>query len=167
MSATTQSSYQPEPLELPFELAEPPRFRVALIAEPSYSEGDGDPGLTQPQAVVSWLAPRIVAYPQEIMAAIAVDTRNQAIGWTECYRGTLSRAAVEPRLLLQFALGLNAAGIIIAHTHPSGDPTPSAEDIAFTRRLAEAGELVGVRLVDHLIIGSSDRWLSLKQRGAF
>lgn len=163
----TQSSYQPQALGLPFELAEPPRFRVALVAEPHYCDGDGDPGLTRPQAVVRWLAPRITVYPQEIMAAVAVDTRNQAIGWAECYRGTLSRTAVEPRLLLQFALGLNAAGIIIAHTHPSGDPTPSAEDLAFTRRLAEAGELLGVRLVDHLIIGSSDRWISLKQRGGF
>ncbi len=56
--------------------------------------------------------------------------------------------------------------MILFHTHPSGDPAPSAEDLAFTRRLSEAGESVGIRLVDHLILGTGDRWVSLKQRGS-
>ena len=65
------------------------------------------------------------------------------------------------------ALLTNAAGIILAHNHPSGDPSPSAEDLAFTRRMAEAGDLIGIRLVDHLILASEEKWVSLRQRGAW
>jgi DNA repair protein RadC len=56
--------------------------------------------------------------------------------------------------------------VIVFHTHPSGDPSPSPEDLTFTRRMRDAGELVGVRLLDHFILGSAGRWVSLKQRGA-
>ncbi len=73
----------------------------------------------------------------------------------EIFRGTLCRAAAEPRQILRPALHHHAAGVIIWHTHPSGDPTPSVEDRAFTRRLACASELLGVCPVDHLILGNS------------
>ena len=65
------------------------------------------------------------------------------------------------------ALLLNASGLVLFHTHPSGDPAPSTEDLAFTRRLSEAGELVGVKLLDHMILGSAGRWVSLGRRGAW
>jgi len=81
--------------------------------------------------------------------------------------GTLSRAAVEPRAILKECLLRSASGFILFHTHPSGDPSPSAEDLSFTRRMAEAGELVGVRLLDHMILGSAGRWVSLGRRGAW
>ena len=74
---------------------------------------------------------------------------------------------MEPRTILKQGLLLDAAGLVLFHTHPSGDPAPSAEDLAFTRRLADAGELVGPRLVDHLILGRGHRWVSLRQRGAW
>ena len=99
------------------------------------------------------------------MLAVYLDTRNRVIGWTVADVGTMNRAAVEPRTILQTGLLLNAAGVAIAHNHPSGDPSPSAEDLSFTRRMAEAGEIVGVRLVDHLVIGDGN-WVSLRQRGA-
>jgi DNA repair protein RadC len=89
------------------------------------------------------------------------------IGEGEIFRGTLSRAAVEPRSILKQGLLEDAAGFVIFHTHPSGDPSPSAEDLAFTRRMAEAGEVVGLRLVDHLIIGCGGRWVSMRERGAW
>jgi DNA repair protein RadC len=88
------------------------------------------------------------------------------MGEKEIFRGTLSRAAVEPREILKEGLLRGAAGILLFHTHPSGDPSPSADDLLFTRRLAEAGEVVGVRLVDHMILGGGGRWVSLHQRGA-
>ena len=62
---------------------------------------------------------------------------------------------------------VNAAGILLFHNHPSGDPSPSAEDLAFTRRMAKAGEVVRVRVVDHIIIGEAPAFVSLRQRGAF
>jgi DNA repair protein RadC len=83
------------------------------------------------------------------------------------YRGTLNRAAVEPRALLKEALLRGAAGLIVFHTNPSGDPSPSAEDLDFTRRLAAAAEVVGLRLFDHLILGAGGGWVSLRQRGAW
>jgi len=123
--------------------------------------------LTDPQAVARYLSLRYLLKDQEVMGSIYLDTRNRLIDEREIYRGTLNRAAVEPRSLLKQGLLRDAAGLILFHTHPSGDPAPSAEDLAFTRRMAQAGEVVGVRLVDHLILGSSGRWVSLRQRGAW
>ena len=60
-----------------------------------------------------------------------------------------------------------SSGIVLFHTHPGGDPTPSSEDLLFTRRLADAGEVLGVTLVDHLIVGHRGRWISLRERGAW
>jgi DNA repair protein RadC len=89
------------------------------------------------------------------------------VGEPEVFRGALHRAAVEPRQILFPALVRGAAALVIFHSHPSGDPSPSLEDLSFTRRMAEACEALGVRLVDHLILGSTRRWVSLRERGAW
>jgi DNA repair protein RadC len=123
--------------------------------------------LARPAAVARYLALRFALREQELLGALYLDVRNRLVGERELYRGTLSRAAVEPRRILQEGLLLGAAGCIVFHNHPSGDPTPSAEDLAFTRRLSEAGELVGIRLVDHLVLGGPGRWLSLRERGGW
>lgn len=104
---------------------------------------------------------------QEVMGACYLDCRHRLLATDETFRGTLTRAAVEPRQLLRRGLALGAAGLVLWHTHPSGDPSPSAEDLAFTRRLSEAGEIVGVRLVDHIIAGTGGRFVSLRRQGAF
>ena len=147
------------------------RYRLELVAEAT-SLFATDPGraadpLCRPEAAARFLAREIGNRPQEHMCALYLDTRNRPLGWTVAHIGTINRAAVEPRAILVTGLSLNAAGFLIAHNHPSGDPTPSAEDLAFTRRMAEAGELIGIRLVDHLILGDDGRWISLKQRGTF
>jgi DNA repair protein RadC len=123
--------------------------------------------LGHPAAVARYLALRFSLPDQEVMGALFLDTRHRLLGESEVYRGTLNRAAVEPRGLLKEALLRGAAGLILFHTHPSGDPSPSSEDLVFTRRLAEAAEAVGLRLMDHLILGGSGAWTSLKQRGAW
>lgn len=122
--------------------------------------------LSHPEAVARYLCLRYALREQEVMGALFLDTRNRLIDESEIFRGTLNRAAVEPRPLLKQGLLRDAAALILFHTHPSGDPSPSAEDLAFTRRMSEAGEVVGIRLVDHFILGSAGRWLSLRQRGA-
>lgn len=122
--------------------------------------------LGRPGAVASYLSLRYRVRDQEVMGALFLDVRHRLIEDREIYRGTLSRAAVEPRRILREALGLGASAVVLFHTHPSGDPSPSLEDMAFTRRMVEAGEAIGVRLVDHLIVGSTGRWVSLKERGA-
>lgn len=120
-----------------------------------------------PAAVASYLTLRYGVRDQEVMGALYLDTRHRLIAERDLYRGTINRAAVEPRAILKEGLIHGACGVVVFHTHPSGDPSPSAEDLAFTRRLAEGGELVGIRLVDHLILGGVGRWTSLRERGAW
>ena len=132
------------------------------LARAAWSEREP---MAHPAAVASYLALRFAALDQEVFGALYLDTRNRHLGERELFRGALNRAVVEPRRILREGLLLGAAGCVVFHTHPSGDPSPSAEDLAFTRKLAEAGEAVGIRLVDHLILGGVGRWVSLRQRG--
>ncbi len=123
--------------------------------------------LDRPDAVASYLGLRYAMGYQETMGALFLDVRNRLIAESEVYRGTLTRAAVEPRAIMKEAVLRSASGFILFHTHPSGDPSPSAEDLSFTRRMSEAGDLLGVKLLDHIILGSAGRWVSLGRRGAW
>ena len=160
MSAV-QEAYQEEPT---LRVQQEPRLRLALIEEHGDDYSETVP-LDRPEAVARFFQEAICNQPQEVMAVLLLDTKNRSLGYAEVFRGTLNRAAVEPRAILQYALLRNAAGFIIAHNHPSGDASPSAEDLAFTRRLSEASDVVGVKLVDHVIVGRQS-WVSLRQRGA-
>ncbi len=120
--------------------------------------------LARPREVADYLVMRYCSIPQEVMGALFLDLRNQLIGEREVFRGTLNRAAVEPRAVLKEAILRDASALLLFHTHPSGDPSPSGEDYLFTRRMAEAAETVGLRLVDHLILGGFGRWVSLRER---
>ena len=120
----------------------------------------------RPEACARYLLLRYARRDQEVMGAVFVNVRNEALHECELYRGTLRRAAVEPRGILREALAVGAAGVLLFHTHPSGDPSPSVEDLAFTERLEKAGRVVGVHLLDHLILGGPDRWTSLRRIGA-
>lgn len=123
--------------------------------------------LDRPDAVAAYLSLRYGTADQEVMGALYLDVRNRLISEGDVFRGTLSRAAVEPRAILKQGLLCSASGFLLFHTHPSGDPSPSPEDLTFTRRMAEAGELLGLGLLDHLILGSAGRWVSLGRRGAW
>ncbi|HEY7369758.1 MAG TPA: DNA repair protein RadC [Thermoanaerobaculia bacterium] len=102
---------------------------------------------------------------QERTGALYLNARNRLLrDDPEVYRGTLDRAVVEPRELLKRALLANAAGLIVYHNHPSGDPTPSREDRDFTRRLSAAAEAVGVRLLDHIVVGR-EGCVSMREAG--
>ena len=123
--------------------------------------------LNHPRRVADYLFLRYARQDQEVMGALYLDTRHRLIAEGEVYRGTLNRAAVEPRAILKGALLRGAAGVLLFHTHPSGDPSPSAEDLSFTRRFAAAAELIGIALVDHLVLGAPGRWVSLRERRAW
>jgi DNA repair protein RadC len=127
---------------------------------------DGE-ALTRPVDVARYLALRYHTCDQEVMGALFLDARSRLLGEREMFRGTLSRIAVEPREILRECLQRGAAALYLFHTHPSGDPSPSAEDLLFTRRLAEAAEIVGVRLADHVVLGHRGRWVSLKEKSAW
>jgi DNA repair protein RadC len=121
----------------------------------------------RPGDVVRYLALRYHLRDQEVMGAIFLDARNRLLGDCEIFRGTLHRAAVEPREILKESLLRGAAGVVLFHTHPSGDPSPSTEDLIFTRRMEQAAHVVGVCLVDHLVVGGTGRWVSMLRRAAW
>jgi DNA repair protein RadC len=101
---------------------------------------------------------------QEHFAAIFLDTRNQIIRVQTISVGTLTGSPAHPREVFKEALAHGSASLIVCHNHPSGDPSPSHEDVVLTQRLKQAGELVGVPLLDHIIIGAG-RFVSLKDAG--
>jgi DNA repair protein RadC len=125
------------------------------------------PLLNRPGELAKYLILKHCLPDQEILGALYLDVRHRLIADREIYRGTLDRATVEPRAILSNALLLGAAGLVVFHTHPSGDPSPSVEDHLFTRRLCHAAVAVGVEVLDHLIVTHSRRWVSLRQRGAW
>ena len=115
---------------------------------------DGRDLLNEPRLVKEFLRNSQVDDAQERTGALFLNTRNRLLkNDPDIYRGTLDRAVVEPREILRRALIGRAAAVILYHNHPSGDPTPSREDREFTRRLAAASESVGVRLLDHIVVG--------------
>lgn len=102
---------------------------------------------------------------REHVVALFLDSRRCVIGKPYVVSvGTASASLVHPREVFREAIKRGACSVILAHNHPSGDPTPSGDDLALTRRLRQAGELLGIFLADHIIVGS-DCYVSLKQRG--
>ena len=89
---------------------------------------------------------------QEVFLAFYLDVRSRLVGYTEVGRGGPSSCQVDLRVLFRNALAVTAEGVIVSHNHPSGDPNPSAEDRALTARILEAAELLGLRLLDHIIV---------------
>ena len=104
------------------------------------------------------------ALEQEELRVILLDIRNRVEHILTVYRGSLNSSQVRIGELFQAAIRRNAAALIVVHNHPSGDPTPSPDDIALTRAIVQAGKLLDVDVLDHLIIGSG-RWVSLKEHG--
>lgn len=103
---------------------------------------------------------------QEHLVIVLLDSRNNLICHKTVFTGTVGMAPMEPRELLREALRNDAVYFIVLHNHPSGDPTPSSQDITSTKRLAEAGNAIGIRLLDHIIIGDN-KYASLKKAGIF
>ncbi|HNT74378.1 MAG TPA: DNA repair protein RadC [Anaerolineae bacterium] len=100
---------------------------------------------------------------QEHFVILYLDTRNRVIEQETLYKGTLNTSVVRIAEVFQGAIARRCAGIVVAHNHPSGDPTPSPEDVALTRRLVDAGKLVEIDVLDHLVIGRN-RYVSLRER---
>lgn len=102
---------------------------------------------------------------QEHFDVAYLNTKNQVIYRKNIFKGSLNSAIVHPREVMREAVRVSAASIVVSHNHPSNDPTASREDIEVTRRLSEAGKIVGVELLDHVIIGGPGRYVSLKEKG--
>jgi DNA repair protein RadC len=94
--------------------------------------------------------------PEEVMILICFDNKCKAISYCEVSRGTLTQTLVHPREIFKRAIALNSQSIMMAHNHPSGDCKPSLEDDTFTENIATVGNILGIRVVDHIIIGKED-----------
>lgn len=122
------------------------------------------PVISSPGDAANLLMETLRYYKEEHFHTLFLDTRNQVITAQDISIGTLNASLVHPREVFRAAISHTAHAMILAHNHPSGDPTPSKEDIALTARLMQAGELVGIGVLDHLVIGDGV-YVSLKERG--
>lgn len=122
------------------------------------------PTLASPERVAAWLRSRAGDWPQERVGALLLDARNRLLYDREIVRGSLESASVVPRDVLRRCLLDDAAAFVLYHNHPSGDPTPSRDDVDFTRALAAATRQVGIRFLDHVVVGR-EGCVSLAQRG--
>lgn len=118
----------------------------------------------KPQDAADYVMEELRYLKKEHFLCLFLNTKNHIIAQETLSVGTLNASLVHPREVFRAAIQRSSASIICVHNHPSGDPTPSPEDIALTKRLVEAGELVGIEVLDHLVIGDA-RFVSLKEQG--
>lgn len=120
--------------------------------------------ITGPEDVADIMINKLQYLKQEHFYTILLTTKNTIISYEEISRGGLNIASIFPREVFNKAIKKGAAKMILVHNHPSGDPTPSSEDINLTNRLIEAGNLTGVKVLDHIIVGEGE-YISLKEQG--
>lgn len=120
--------------------------------------------IDSPEDVAALMMVRLAALPQEQLHVICLDTSGYLQTIAMIYQGTHMRAEVRPSEVFREAIRHNSAAIILVHNHPSGDPTPSPSDIKLTKQLKHVGKQLGIRVLDHLIIGKG-RWTSLAELG--
>ena len=141
------------------------RLKAALaLGRKLLQPEDTRPNIHSPGDAAQILMPMLAHREQEYMVVMPLDTRNRMLDVVEVYHGSLNSSMVRIGELFKPALQRNAAAILIAHNHPSTDPTPSPEDVSVTRAIVQAGKLLDVSVLDHLVIGLS-RWVSLKEKG--
>jgi len=140
-------------------------FELASRLE-EYSEVSEKPIVKTPENVVDLVKGGLKGKKREHFLVISLDTRSRLIKVSEISVGSLDASIVHPREVFKEAISASAASVVFVHNHPSGDPTASKDDIKLTKRLVEAGELLGIEVLDHLIIGDKSH-LSLKREGLF
>lgn len=123
------------------------------------------PVIRKPGDVVALMSRWADRASQEEFRALLLDTRRRILGKTLIARGTLHASLVDARSVFRNAIRKNAQCIVLLHNHPSGDPTPSTQDIDVTARLKQAGTILNIEILDHLILGKGGDWLSMKQEG--
>jgi DNA repair protein RadC len=141
-------------LKAAFELG-----RRLLVESP-----DERPQIRSPADAANLLSMEMSLLDQEHLRLLLLDTKNRVLEMPTVYIGNLNTSVIRVGELFRYALRANCAGMIVVHNHPSGDPTPSPEDVRVTERIVEAGQLLDIDVLDHLIIGKQ-RFVSLKERG--
>ena len=125
---------------------------------------DDRPTVATPQDVFNLVGAEMGRYDQEHLRVLLLNVKNQVCGQHDVYKGNVSSASVRVSEVLRPAIRENCPSLIVVHNHPSGDPSPSPEDVLITRQIRTGGETMDIALLDHIIIGDN-RWASLKQQG--
>ena len=121
--------------------------------------------VNSPEDVVNLVGSDLAGLDQEHLQTVLLNTQNQVMSIQEIYVGNVNSSVVRPVEVFRPAIRENAPSIIVVHNHPSGDPTPSPEDVLITNNLVAAGQVLGIALLDHVIIGSNQQFVSLNQQG--
>lgn len=119
------------------------------------SDPDDRPEMSDAQTVFEWMRPRAVHLDVEKFWSLCLDRKNRLVKCSEVTSGTATASLVHPREVFREAIRMSASAIIVAHNHPSGDPQPSSQDLAVTRKLRDAGEVLCLPVLDHVIIGDA------------
>jgi DNA repair protein RadC len=127
-------------------------------------EGEERPVISTPGDVVDLVQYEMLGFPQEHLWVLLLNTKNQVFRVEKIYKGTLNSSTVRIAELFRPAITRNAAAIVLVHNHPSGDPTPSSEDVRLTRSVVQSGKLLDIEVLDHIIIGGAGNYASLKQK---
>lgn len=122
------------------------------------------PSINSPADAAALIQYEMSALDQEHLRVLLLDRRNRVLEIVEVYKGSVNSSQVRVGEVFKEAVRKNASAIIVAHNHPSGDPTPSPDDVAVTRAIVQAGKLLDIDVLDHLVIGLG-KWVSLKERG--
>lgn len=129
------------------------KYTVLMVKDSNYHIRKGKKPITSPEVVVQVAKSYFKNSDREHFICFALDTRNNIIGLNTVSIGCVDSTIVHPREVFKFAILANATVVIFAHNHPSGDANPSSDDIAMTKRLQEAGKIIGIEVIDHIIIG--------------
>lgn len=119
--------------------------------------------ITCPSDLANVVMNEMNSLKQEVLKVVFLNTKNVIIGSKDVFKGSLNNSIVHPREIFKPAINKSSASIIICHNHPSGDPTPSQEDINITLRIKECGNILGIKLLDHIVIGNN-KFISLKDK---
>ena len=140
-------------------------FRVQFVAErPEYPGGSHCRSSTDVERVAREVY-RTLDADKEHFLLLAMDNKNRVNGFKVVSTGSLTASIVHPREVWRSALHLCAAAVVFVHNHPSGDPAPSQEDQEITKRLKETGEVLGIRVLDHVVLGDNERFFSFSDKG--
>ncbi|MGL5084648.1 MAG: JAB domain-containing protein [Clostridium sp.] len=136
----------------------------ALFELSTRNTNDCSDKISSPKDVVK-LSADMEHYEQEVLRMYCLNSKNKVIKTMNLFKGGISSAIVDVRIVFKEALKCNASAIMVCHNHPSGDPTNSRDDLLITERLKQSGEIVGIKLLDHIIVGSNNTYFSFVEKG--
>ena len=162
-SASSEQTLVLEALRSNLSLLGKLAMRYEVETQPERSGAD-PPSINTPHDVYDLLGKEMAALAQEQLRVLLLDRRNRVLGQRTVYQGNVFSSVVRPAEVFRAAVVESMPAVVVAHNHPSGDASPSPEDVSITRDLARAGKLLGIELLDHVVIGGKT-FVSLKERG--